>query len=214
LPPEPFLHSGNPNFGTALLCGCWQFYCDIPPCKVEQDAVAIFNVAFVDIRATIAKPKRSITLNCSDSVPCSKITLKNINIMPSYELAAKHAHYVAPLIRSAYGTMQDARDPYSGGPRSHLLGYLAASTGTPSADKQHSAGELPLWKALNGAWRKLQMESSASHIPKEEEAESTSAQSGVKLNSAREPKTSLSFCVLLCADQRLTSTETSLGWQR
>lgn len=116
------MHPGNSDFGPSLLWVLWQFYCDIPPCKMQQDAVAVFDVAFVDIQATIAKPKTSIALNCSDSVPCSRITLQNIIVLPSEELAAKHASYVAPLIRNAFGVMKNVRYPYSGGPRSHLLG--------------------------------------------------------------------------------------------
>ncbi|KAG0458007.1 hypothetical protein HPP92_023164 [Vanilla planifolia] len=57
-----------------------QYYCDSSlPCRNQTSAVKVENVAFIDIKGTSAT-EEAIKLACSDSYPCKKILLKNIEL--------------------------------------------------------------------------------------------------------------------------------------
>ncbi|XP_031500612.1 probable polygalacturonase At1g80170 [Nymphaea colorata] len=57
-----------------------QFYCDSPtPCANQTSAVSVTEVMYINISGTSATPN-AIKLACSDTVPCSKIVLANINL--------------------------------------------------------------------------------------------------------------------------------------
>ncbi|KAF3773527.1 putative polygalacturonase [Nymphaea thermarum] len=57
-----------------------QFYCDSPtPCANQTSAVSVTEVMYINISGTSATPN-AIKFACSDTVPCSKIVLANINL--------------------------------------------------------------------------------------------------------------------------------------
>ncbi|KAF3325485.1 polygalacturonase-like protein [Carex littledalei] len=60
-----------------------QFYCNSPStCAAQKSAVAISNVHYTNIKGTSATPV-AIRFNCSASVPCRGIELKDINLQGS-----------------------------------------------------------------------------------------------------------------------------------
>nr|GEV03530.1 polygalacturonase QRT2-like [Tanacetum cinerariifolium] len=59
-----------------------QNYCDVPgKCKEQRTGVKISDVVYRNLYGT-SSSKVAITLNCSRSVPCSGITMENINLEP------------------------------------------------------------------------------------------------------------------------------------
>ncbi|KAL6893864.1 hypothetical protein ACP4OV_007962 [Aristida adscensionis] len=57
-----------------------QNYCDkATPCEEQESAVEVSNVVFRNIRGTTTT-KNAVKLSCSKSVPCSGITLQNIDL--------------------------------------------------------------------------------------------------------------------------------------
>jgi hypothetical protein len=57
-----------------------QFYCDRATCRNQTSAVAVSGVQYEDVRGTFTV--RPAHLACSDSSPCSGITLAGIQLQP------------------------------------------------------------------------------------------------------------------------------------
>ncbi|KAK4428027.1 putative polygalacturonase [Sesamum alatum] len=75
-----------------------QYYCDSPePCGNQTSAVGIDSVYFRNIRGTSAT-EEAMTFACSDSYPCKRLYLENIDLTPSSGIAAKSFCW------KAYGT--------------------------------------------------------------------------------------------------------------
>lgn len=60
-----------------------QYYCDIRgKCKSEKNAVQISDVTYADLQGTSKYPF-AITLNCSESVPCTSMKFNSVNLLSS-----------------------------------------------------------------------------------------------------------------------------------
>lgn len=57
-----------------------QFYCDKTVCRNQTSAVAISGVSYQEIRGTYAE--EPIRLACSDNVPCTDVSLLDIELRP------------------------------------------------------------------------------------------------------------------------------------
>ncbi|XP_072994092.1 polygalacturonase At1g48100-like [Typha latifolia] len=76
-----------------------QFYCDRSSCKNQTSAVALAGIAYENIRGTFTvKP---VHLACSDSSPCSDITLTQVELEPLKE----QYHMYDPFCWQAYGEL-------------------------------------------------------------------------------------------------------------
>ncbi|KAL6505534.1 hypothetical protein OROHE_022913 [Orobanche hederae] len=60
-----------------------QYYCDKTTCKNQTSAVALSDIDYADIRGTYTvKP---VHFACSDGMPCTDVTLRNIQLKPQQE---------------------------------------------------------------------------------------------------------------------------------
>ncbi|OAY65580.1 Polygalacturonase, partial [Ananas comosus] len=76
-----------------------QFYCDRRTCKNQTSAVAVSGVAYENIRGTFTvKP---VHFACSDNLPCSDITLNEVELEPLQE----QYHMYEPFCWEAYGEL-------------------------------------------------------------------------------------------------------------
>ncbi|KAJ1264233.1 hypothetical protein BS78_09G247500 [Paspalum vaginatum] len=77
-----------------------QFYCDKTTCRNQTSAVAVSGVQYENIRGTFTiKPAH---FACSDSSPCSEITLTGIQLKP---LVAPQHHLYNPFCWQAFGEL-------------------------------------------------------------------------------------------------------------
>lgn len=58
-----------------------QYYCDGGKCRNESSAVAVSGIQYVNIKGTYTK--EPIYFACSDSLPCTGITLDTIQLQAS-----------------------------------------------------------------------------------------------------------------------------------
>ncbi|GAA0149620.1 hypothetical protein LIER_36959 [Lithospermum erythrorhizon] len=76
-----------------------QFYCDKRTCKNQTSAVALSGIDYSNIRGTYTvKP---VHFACSDSMPCSGITLTGIQLKPIQE----HYHLYDPFCWQTFGQL-------------------------------------------------------------------------------------------------------------
>ncbi|XP_059633712.1 polygalacturonase At1g48100-like [Cornus florida] len=76
-----------------------QFYCDKRTCKNESSAVALSGITFERIRGTYTvKP---VHLACSDSLPCTEVTLTAIQLKPLQE----QYHMYNPFCWQSFGEL-------------------------------------------------------------------------------------------------------------
>ncbi|KAL6618714.1 hypothetical protein ACP70R_033853 [Stipagrostis hirtigluma subsp. patula] len=77
-----------------------QFYCDKATCRNQTSAVAVSGVQYENIRGTFTiKPAH---FACSDSYPCSEITLTGIQLKP---LIVPQYHLYSPFCWQAFGEL-------------------------------------------------------------------------------------------------------------
>jgi len=77
-----------------------QFYCDKTTCRNQTSAVAVSGVQYENIRGTFTiKPAH---FACSDSSPCSEITLTGIQLKP---LLVPQYHLYNPFCWQAFGEL-------------------------------------------------------------------------------------------------------------
>ncbi|XVF14083.1 hypothetical protein REPUB_Repub09cG0026500 [Reevesia pubescens] len=82
-----------------------QFYCDKGSCKNQSSAVAISGINYVNIRGTYTvKP---VHFACSDSLPCSGVTLSTIELKPVQE----NHHLDGPFCWETYGELKTTIEP-------------------------------------------------------------------------------------------------------
>lgn len=82
-----------------------QFYCDKSKCKNQTAAVALSGIHYEKIRGTYTvKP---VHLACSDSKPCSEVTLTDINLKPIQE----QYHMYDPYCWQSYGELYSPTVP-------------------------------------------------------------------------------------------------------
>ena len=87
-----------------------QFYCDRQnagpdTCKEQPQGVAIKDITFQDIRGT-TNYTNGVSIQCSNSVPCQGITLKDIALYPAYPVKT-----LKPLLTSVYGRQTKVVSP-------------------------------------------------------------------------------------------------------
>ncbi|CAK9156891.1 unnamed protein product [Ilex paraguariensis] len=77
-----------------------QFYCDGSKCQNKTSAVAVSGISYQNIRGTYTlKP---VHFACSDSLPCTGVTLNTINLTPIQE----KNHLYEPFCWQTYGELQ------------------------------------------------------------------------------------------------------------
>lgn len=83
-----------------------QFYCDRTTCRNQTSAVAVSGVQYENIRGTFTiKPAH---FACSDSSPCSEITLTGIQLKP---LIVPQYHLYNPFCWQAFGELSTPTIP-------------------------------------------------------------------------------------------------------
>lgn len=83
-----------------------QFYCFSKGCKNESEAVYVSDIAYRKVRGTYDVRSPPIHFACSDAVPCTNITLANIELFPSQGQMIDD-----PFCWNAYGTIQTLTIP-------------------------------------------------------------------------------------------------------
>ncbi|KAK6922240.1 Glycoside hydrolase, family 28 [Dillenia turbinata] len=84
-----------------------QFYCDSPTsCKTQTAAVEISQIWYRNISGT-TKSEQAMKFACSDTVPCTKIVLNNINLVKTDGTAQTYCHSATGF---GYGTVQPSAD--------------------------------------------------------------------------------------------------------
>ncbi|KAL3819238.1 hypothetical protein ACJIZ3_005143 [Penstemon smallii] len=82
-----------------------QFYCDKMKCKNQTSAVALSGINFENIRGTYTvKP---VHLACSDNMPCTDVTLTNIQLKPQQE----RYHMYDPFCWQTFGQLYSPTIP-------------------------------------------------------------------------------------------------------
>ncbi|KAJ1417199.1 Pectin lyase fold/virulence factor [Sesbania bispinosa] len=84
-----------------------QYYCPLKKCVNQSSAVSISNVSYSNIRGTYEVRSPPVRFACSDSVPCTNLTLSQVELLPTQQ---GHA-FVNPFCWNAYGTVQTLTTP-------------------------------------------------------------------------------------------------------
>ncbi|XP_010453593.1 PREDICTED: polygalacturonase At1g48100-like [Camelina sativa] len=77
-----------------------QYYCDGGGCHNETSAVAVSNINYINIKGTYTK--QPIRFACSDSLPCTGISLSTIELKPATEKASS----LDPFCWEAHGELK------------------------------------------------------------------------------------------------------------
>ncbi|XP_027349486.1 polygalacturonase At1g48100-like [Abrus precatorius] len=83
-----------------------QYYCPTKNCLNQSNAVSISNVSYSNIRGTYDVRSPSMRFACSDSVPCTNLTLSQVKLFP-----AEGKILVNPFCWNAYGVVQTLTSP-------------------------------------------------------------------------------------------------------
>ncbi|KAK6256453.1 hypothetical protein SCA6_017758 [Theobroma cacao] len=82
-----------------------QFYCDKGSCKNQSSAVAVSGINYVNIRGTYTV--QPVHFACSDSLPCSGVTLSTIELKSVQE----NHRLGGPFCWETYGELKTATEP-------------------------------------------------------------------------------------------------------
>ncbi|KAE8691635.1 Shaggy-like kinase 13 isoform 1 [Hibiscus syriacus] len=82
-----------------------QFYCDKGHCKNQSSAVQLSGINYVNIRGTYTM--QPVHFACSDSIPCSGVSLNTIELKPVQE----SRHLDGPFCWEAYGELKTTTEP-------------------------------------------------------------------------------------------------------
>lgn len=77
-----------------------QYYCDGGGCHNETSAVAVSNINYINIKGTYTK--EPVRFACSDSLPCTGISLSTIELKP----ATDKANLLDPFCWEAHGELK------------------------------------------------------------------------------------------------------------
>lgn len=102
-----------------------QFYCDKSRCQNETSAVSISDINYVNIKGTYTE--KPVHFACSDSSPCSGVTLTTIQLEPAQAASESDA----PYCWETYGELKTNTIP--------PINCLQA--GKSSKNKLHSSGD-------------------------------------------------------------------------
>ncbi|KAJ0113616.1 hypothetical protein Patl1_02772 [Pistacia atlantica] len=79
-----------------------QYYCDKSKCQNESSAVSVSGINYINIRGTYTQ--KPVYFACSDSLPCTGISLTTITLKPSEK-------YQQPLCWETYGELKTSTVP-------------------------------------------------------------------------------------------------------
>ncbi|KAL8166325.1 hypothetical protein V2J09_007824 [Rumex salicifolius] len=85
-----------------------QYYCLTKTCRNMTSAVMISDVSYSNIHGTYDTRAPPVHLACSDAVPCTNLTLSNVELTPAIDqdVEGKVQHkWLPPFCWSAYGTL-------------------------------------------------------------------------------------------------------------
>lgn len=82
-----------------------QYYCLTKHCPNQTSAVYVSEVLYSNIKGTYDVRSPPIHFACSDSVPCTNLTLSGVELLPARGQSRQ------PLCWNAYGTMQSLISP-------------------------------------------------------------------------------------------------------
>lgn len=83
-----------------------QYYCLTRSCTNQTSAVRVSDVAYSDIRGTYNARSPPMHFGCSDSVPCTNLTLSGVELIP-----AQGRSVVSPFCWNAYGVVETLAVP-------------------------------------------------------------------------------------------------------
>ncbi|KAJ7977826.1 Polygalacturonase [Quillaja saponaria] len=83
-----------------------QYYCLTKNCLNQTSAVLISDIAYTNIKGTYDVRSPAMQFACSDSVPCTNLTLSEVELFP-----AQGQILANPFCWKAYGTMQTLTIP-------------------------------------------------------------------------------------------------------
>lgn len=83
-----------------------QYYCSNKNCPNQTSAVYVSDILYSNIRGTYDIRSPAIHFACSDSVPCTNLTLSEVELLPS-----RGQFMSNPLCWNAYGNMQTLTVP-------------------------------------------------------------------------------------------------------
>lgn len=83
-----------------------QYYCLTKSCTNQTSAVYISDISYINIRGTYDVRSPPMHFGCSDSVPCTNLTLDGIELFP-----ARGENMANPFCWNAYGTMETLTIP-------------------------------------------------------------------------------------------------------
>ncbi|KAK6124922.1 hypothetical protein DH2020_041333 [Rehmannia glutinosa] len=83
-----------------------QFYCPHQICTNETSAVEVSNVTFTGLRGTSICTNSTVSLQCSDTVPCTNIVLADVDIT-----SADPNNPTSAVCLNAYGMAQNTYNP-------------------------------------------------------------------------------------------------------
>uniref|UniRef100_A0A803QJ19 Polygalacturonase n=1 Tax=Cannabis sativa TaxID=3483 RepID=A0A803QJ19_CANSA len=82
-----------------------QFYCDKSKCSNQTSAVAVRDIHYINIKGTYTK--EPVHLACSDSLPCTGVSLNTIQL----KSVQASQHLSGPFCWKAYGQLETATVP-------------------------------------------------------------------------------------------------------
>ncbi|GMN25777.1 hypothetical protein TIFTF001_001051 [Ficus carica] len=77
-----------------------QYYCTSKNCPNQTSAVYVSDILYSDIKGTYDIRSPAVHFSCSDSLPCTNLTLSGVELLPS-----RGQHMLNPLCWNAYGNM-------------------------------------------------------------------------------------------------------------
>ncbi|KAM1490328.1 polygalacturonase At1g48100-like isoform X1 [Malus sylvestris] len=83
-----------------------QYYCLTKNCPNQTSAVQISDILYTNIKGTYDVRSPPMNFACSDSMPCTNLTLSEVELYP-----AQGVYVAKPICWSAYGTVQSLTIP-------------------------------------------------------------------------------------------------------
>ncbi|XP_074311786.1 polygalacturonase At1g48100-like isoform X1 [Silene latifolia] len=86
-----------------------QYYCLSKNCSNSTSAVSIASISYSNIKGTYDTRSPPVHLACSDSVPCTKITITDLDLLPALATGSvstsKYGSLAQPFCWNAYGSL-------------------------------------------------------------------------------------------------------------
>ncbi|GMY22049.1 polygalacturonase At1g48100-like [Fagus crenata] len=83
-----------------------QYYCLTKNCPNQTSAVSISDILYTNIKGTYDVRSPAMHFACSDSLPCTNLTLPEVELLPNKGKVVSN-----PICWNAYGTMQKLTIP-------------------------------------------------------------------------------------------------------